>query len=129
MRDWVEYSITVADGYRSADTDAALERMAFDILHDDDIDLGCESCYYKDGVLEINGEVWHDEINEFLIELTQHYDLEDVPLMVQGIDHDVDYYEDAPTCSFVLRCRAWYEDVEVKTIWPEWSEDLRWKAE
>ena len=129
MRDWVEYSITVADGYRSADTDAALERIAYDVNHNDDIDLGCETCSCEDGVLQIGGEVWHDEINEFLIELTRHYDLEDVPLMVQGIDHDVDYYEDAPTCSFVLLCHAWYEDVEVKTIWPEWSEDLRWKAE
>lgn len=128
MRDWLLYRITVADGYCTADTDAALERIAYDVNHNDDIDLGCEICSCEDGVLEIEGEIWHEEINEFLVEITPDYDLADIPLVVRSIDYDA-YYEDAPHCSFILHGHAWYEDVRVETIWPEWSEDLRWKAE
>lgn len=132
MRDFCSYIITPVEGYRSERTDAALQQICFDIHNTDNYNILCETCYYDEGGngdLEINGYEWHDDINDMLIKAFEDQNVSDVPFMVTCVDYDVGAYEDAPTCSFILNGHAWFEDVIVTTVWPEWSEDLRWKAE
>ena len=121
MRDYCEYTVEAVDGYRSKETDKFLNAIWFDLHTRTDIALMCEDCAYDEGELCIVGYIWHDEINDLIMERAEKSGMTGIPFMIRGVDCD-EHYENALTCSFVHRGAANYDDVIVNVIWPKFKE-------
>ena len=89
MRHFAEYIIKPVEGYRSERTDGSLEEIyRQEICGNGYLPFRKESCGYSDGAIKVYGDIWEEEIYNFIAECSVNHEACDIPLVIYGHDED-----------------------------------------
>lgn len=116
MSDFCTYTVMAVENYRTEQSDEFLRWLADDCHKH----ICVEWADYEAGEFNLGGFLWHDGINDYIIDAAERYGMSDIPFEIRGVDREEEYYR-ALTCSFVWQGAANYDDVVVNVVWPKFE--------